>query len=68
MWTKQKSIIAKSCQNLYALLVIEGDFGNGILNISNDFTQVLADFGVALNSFCINSRLVFIKKQVKIYV
>lgn len=48
---KQKSIIAKSCQNLYALLVIEGDFGNGILSISNDFVQVLADFGVALNSF-----------------
>lgn len=28
--------------------MIEGDFGNGILSISNDFTQVLADFGVAL--------------------
>ncbi|WP_181882795.1 hypothetical protein [Helicobacter sp. MIT 01-3238] len=38
-------------QNLYVLLVVEGDFGNGILSISNDFTQVLADFGVALNSF-----------------
>lgn len=25
---KQKSIIAKSCQNLYALLVIEGDLVN----------------------------------------
>lgn len=48
LWTKQKSIIAKSRQNLYAVLVIEGDFGNGILSISNDFTQVLADFGVAL--------------------